>query len=62
MAMVISELIPRCRRQGLGRLPQLTGIMGIWMGALADLPGRIAAGNDDPFYPVSSPRPRPAPR
>jgi enterochelin esterase-like enzyme len=107
MAMVISELIPRCRRQGLGCSPQLTGIMGISMGgygalllaekhphlfaavaaispavwtsyqqakdanadayasaaafsasnivthtaALAGLPVRIAAGNDDPFYP-----------
>ena len=107
MAMVISELIPRCRRLGLGRPPQLTGIMGISIGgygalllaekyphlfaaaaaispaiwtsyqqakdanagayasaaaysasnvvthatALAGLPVRIAAGNDDPFYP-----------
>jgi enterochelin esterase-like enzyme len=107
MAMVISELIPRCQHQGLGRPPQLTGIMGISMGgygalllaekhphlfaavaaispavwtsyqqakdanagayasaaafagsnvithtaALAGLPVRIAAGNDDPFYP-----------
>jgi hypothetical protein len=30
-----AELIPRCRRQGLGRPPQLTGIMGISMGAAA---------------------------
>jgi enterochelin esterase-like enzyme len=107
MAMVISELIPRCRRLGLGRPPRLTGLMGISMGgygalllaekyphlfaavaaispavwtsyqhakdanagayasaaafsasdvvthtaALAGLPVRIAAGNDDPFYP-----------
>ncbi len=107
MAMVISELIPRCRRLGLGRPPQLIGIMGISMGAygavllaekyrhlfaavaavspavwtsyqqaknanagayssaaafsasnvithaaaLAGLPVRVAAGDDDPFYP-----------
>jgi enterochelin esterase-like enzyme len=107
MAMVISELIPRCRRLGLGRPPQLTGLMGISMGgygavllaekyphlfaavaavspavwtsyqqakhanagayasaaafsasnvithtaALAGLPVRVAAGDDDPFYP-----------
>jgi S-formylglutathione hydrolase FrmB len=37
MAMVISELIPRCQRQGLGRSPQLTGIMGISMGGYGAL-------------------------
>jgi pimeloyl-ACP methyl ester carboxylesterase len=32
MAMVISELIPRCQRLGLGRPPQMIGMMGISMG------------------------------
>ena len=37
MAMVISELIPRCQRLGLGRPPRLIGIMGISMGGYGAL-------------------------
>lgn len=37
MAMVIDELIPRCRRLGLGRPPRRIGIMGISMGGYGAL-------------------------
>jgi pimeloyl-ACP methyl ester carboxylesterase len=37
MAMVISELIPHCQRLGLGRPPQLIGMMGISMGGYGAL-------------------------
>jgi len=37
MAMVISELIPRCQRIGLGRPPRLIGMMGISMGGYGAL-------------------------
>ena len=37
MAMVISELIPRCQRLGLGRAPRLIGMMGISMGGYGAL-------------------------
>jgi enterochelin esterase-like enzyme len=37
MAMVISELIPRCQRLGLGRPPRLIGMMGISMGGYGAL-------------------------
>jgi S-formylglutathione hydrolase FrmB len=37
MAMVISELIPRCQRLGLGRPPRRIGMMGISMGGYGAL-------------------------
>jgi S-formylglutathione hydrolase FrmB len=37
MAMVIDELIPRCRRQGLGRPPRRIGTLGISMGGYGAL-------------------------
>ena len=37
MAMVIGELIPRCRRRGLGRPPHRIGTMGISMGGYGAL-------------------------
>jgi S-formylglutathione hydrolase FrmB len=37
MAMVIDELIPRCRRRGLGLAPQRIGTMGISMGGYGAL-------------------------
>ena len=37
MAMVIGELIPRCRRLGLGRPPRRTAMMGISMGGYGAL-------------------------
>ena len=37
MAMVIDELIPRCRRMGLGRPPTRLGVMGISMGGYGAL-------------------------
>src|SRR5690348_3740473 len=37
MGMVISELIPRCQRRGLGRPPQPVGMMGISMGGYGAL-------------------------
>jgi enterochelin esterase-like enzyme len=37
MAMVVDELIPLCRAQGLGRPPQPIGIMGISMGGYGAL-------------------------
>jgi len=37
MAMVITELIPRCQRAGLGRPPQPIGVMGISMGGYGAL-------------------------
>jgi S-formylglutathione hydrolase FrmB len=37
MAMVTGELIPRCRRLGLGRPPQRIGTMGISMGGYGAL-------------------------
>jgi pimeloyl-ACP methyl ester carboxylesterase len=37
MAMVIDELIPRCRRLGLGRPPRRIGMMGISMGGYGAL-------------------------
>jgi predicted esterase len=37
MAMVVSELIPRCQRLGLGRAPRLIGMMGISMGGYGAL-------------------------
>jgi enterochelin esterase-like enzyme len=37
MAMVTSELIPRCQRLGLGRPPRLIGMMGISMGGYGAL-------------------------
>jgi pimeloyl-ACP methyl ester carboxylesterase len=37
MGMVISELIPRCQRLGLGRPPRLIGMMGISMGGYGAL-------------------------
>jgi enterochelin esterase-like enzyme len=49
MAMVIDELIPLCRRLGLGRPPQPIGTMGISMGGYGALllaekhPGLISA-------------------
>jgi predicted esterase len=49
MHMVIDELIPRCRRAGLGRPPQRIGTMGISMGGYGAIllaekfPGLISA-------------------
>ena len=49
MAMVIGELIPRCRRLGLGRAPRRIAVMGISMGGYGALllaekyPGLFAA-------------------
>ena len=37
MAMVMSELIPRCQRLGLGRAPRPIGMMGISMGGYGAL-------------------------
>jgi enterochelin esterase-like enzyme len=37
MAMVIGELIPRCRRLGLGRAPRRIAVMGISMGGYGAL-------------------------
>jgi enterochelin esterase-like enzyme len=37
MAMVVSELIPRCRRLGLGRSPRRIAVMGISMGGYGAL-------------------------
>lgn len=37
MGMVITELIPRCQRRGLGRPPQPIGVMGISMGGYGAL-------------------------
>jgi enterochelin esterase-like enzyme len=37
MAMVIGELIPRCQRLGLGRLPRRIGVMGTSMGGYGAL-------------------------
>jgi enterochelin esterase-like enzyme len=37
MAMVVGELIPFCRRRGLGRPPQPIGVMGISMGGYGAL-------------------------
>jgi pimeloyl-ACP methyl ester carboxylesterase len=37
MAMVVDELIPMCRRLGLGRAPQRIGTMGISMGGYGAL-------------------------
>ena len=37
MAMVIDELLPRCRKMGLGNAPQRVGTMGISMGGFGAL-------------------------
>src|ERR1051326_5324897 len=37
MGMVVSELIPRCQRMGLGRSPRRIGAMGISMGGYGAL-------------------------
>jgi predicted esterase len=37
MGMVVDELIPMCRARGLGRPPQLVGIMGVSMGGYGAL-------------------------
>jgi pimeloyl-ACP methyl ester carboxylesterase len=64
MAMLVGELLPRCRALNLGRPPQKLGAIGISMGGYGALllaerqPGllaavavRLASGRDDPFHP-----------
>jgi len=36
MSMIVDELIPMCRRLGLGRPPRRTGVIGISMAATGD--------------------------
>jgi enterochelin esterase-like enzyme len=52
MAMVVGELIPRCRRLGLGRRPRRIALMGISMGGYGAL--LLAEKYPDLFGPVAA--------